>query len=94
MTPKDVLAIELSPNQGLMAVMNETGDKKTIWDRTQPIEVEAARNEFDFMKGKGYMAYNVEGKDGKKGTVMHAFDPKAEKIIFAPPMRGGHDYSY
>lgn len=89
MTPKDVLDIQLTQNQGVMAVMNETGDKKTIWTKTDEVEVEAARREFDFMKGKGYMAYRVEGEKGTRGTVINTFDPNAERIIFAPPMRGG-----
>lgn len=87
-TPNDVLKVVLGPNQGVMAVMNMTGDTKTIWDRTKPVEVEDARTQFDRFKAKGYMAYTVEG-EGKKGTVISKFDPDAERIIFAPPMRGG-----
>lgn len=87
-TPADVLKIELGPNQGVMAVMNTTGDKKTTWDRTNTVETEAARKEFDYFRGAGYMAYRVEG-EGKKGEVITKFDPAAERIIFAPPMRGG-----
>lgn len=89
MKVSDVLATDLGPNRGVMAVVNETGDKKTIWDRTDAVEVEAARAEFDLFRRKGYMAYEVEGKDGKRGRVVDVFDPKAERIIFAPPMRGG-----
>ena len=89
MKPSDALAIELGPNQSCMAVMNETGDKKTIWDRTNSVEVAAARAEFDHFKKAGYMAYSVTGKDGSRGQVMGAFNPEAERIIFAPPMRGG-----
>lgn len=86
----EVLGSDLGPNQSVMAVVNETGDKKTIWDRTDAVEVEAARKEFDHFKSKGYMAYKVKDKDGKRGEVMQAFDPDAERIIFAPPMRGGN----
>jgi hypothetical protein len=94
MKPSDVLETPLLPNQSVMAVINETGDKKTIWDRNNPVEVEAARNEFDFFRKKGHMAYKVEGADGRKGEVLSAFDPKAERIIFAPPMQGGATESY
>jgi hypothetical protein len=89
MKPSDVLSTELAPNHGVMAVINESGDKKTIWDRNNATEVEAARNEFDFFKGKGYMAYKVEGKEGRRGEVLREFDPAAERIIFAPAMQGG-----
>jgi hypothetical protein len=89
MKADQIIETTLGPNQSVMAVINETGDKKTIWDRTNEVEVEAARKEFAFFKGKGYMAYKVEGKDGRRGEVLGEFDPLAERIIFAPPMRGG-----
>jgi hypothetical protein len=89
MKASEVLDTELGPTQSVMALINETGDKKTIWDRSVEAEVEAARREFDFLRGKGYMAYKVEGKDGRKGEVLHAFDPQAERIIFSPAMKGG-----
>ncbi len=89
MKVSDVLAVELGPTQSIMCRINETGDKKTIWDRTNPVEVEVAKAEYDLFKKKGYMAYRVEGKDGRKGTVMDGFEPSAERIIFAPPMQGG-----
>jgi predicted dinucleotide-binding enzyme len=89
MKPSEVLETRLQPNQSVMAVINETGDKKTIWDRMNPIEVEGAKREFDYFKSKGYMAYKVTGTDGRRGEVLHAFDPQAERIIFAPAMQGG-----
>lgn len=89
MKPNDILETPLGPNQSVMAVMNETGDKKTIWDRTKPVEVEAARAEFDHFKKNGYLAYKVKDNKGEKGEVLGKFDPDAEIIIFAPPMRGG-----
>lgn len=88
-TPADVINFELPPNHGILAVINETGDKRTTWDRHNEVEVEAARKEFDFFRGKGYMAYKVEGAGGTRGEVISKFDPAAERIIFAPPMRGG-----
>ena len=87
----DALNSELAENQGMMAVMNETGDTKTIWDRTKPDEVEAARGAYNALKRRGYMAYKVEGKDGRKGEVMGEFDPTAERLIMAPPMQGGNN---
>ena len=87
--PADVIYQELGPNQSCMAIMNETGDTKTIWDRTKTEEVESVRAQFDALKAKGYMAYKVTGNDGTKGEVMHTFDPEAERVIFAPALRGG-----
>lgn len=87
-TPADIINIVLPPNTGMLAVMNMTGDKKTTWNRGDTVEVEAARKEFDFFKGKGYMAYKVD-KGDDRAEVINTFDPAYEKIIFAPPMRGG-----
>lgn len=89
MTPKEIIDLKLGPNQSVMAIMNETGDKKTIFDRSDPVQVEAAKAEFKVYKDKGYMAYKMLD-EGRRGEILHEFDPKAEKIVFAPQMRGGN----
>lgn len=71
-----------------LAVMDHTGDTKTIWDPNVPAEVEAAKAQFDALKKKGYMAYRVSGDHGK-GEMLKEFDPKAGKIIMSPPLAGG-----
>lgn len=71
-----------------LSVMDNTGDTKTIWDPRKPAEVEAARATFDVLKKKGYMIYRV-GADGEKNTVMHSFEPAAEKMIAVPAIVGG-----
>lgn len=88
MTPKDVLDTELGPNQSVMAVMGKNGDTKITWNRSNAVEVEAARVAFNSARKGGHMAYSV-AVDGKKGTVLAMFDPTAERIILAPPMQGG-----
>lgn len=89
MTLDKALETELGPNQSVRAVINETGDTKTIWDRSNEVEVNAAKKDFKHFRDSGYIAYKVTGKEGTKGEVMHEFDATAERIIFAPPMRGG-----
>lgn len=74
---------------GQMAVMGKEGDTKVIWDRNKPAEVEVARDTFNKLKKKGYMAYQVTGKDGKQGEVMHEFDAQAERVILVPQVVGG-----
>lgn len=64
------------------------GDTKLIWDGGNQDEVDAARETFKRLKGKGYAAYAVK-KDGEKGKVVTEFDPEAEKIIMAPAVVGG-----
>ncbi len=88
MTPKDVLDTELGPGQSVMAMMGKDGDTKITWSRGNQLEVDVAREAFNKAKRGGHMAYSV-GADGRKGTVLEAFDPAAERIILAPPMQGG-----
>lgn len=73
---------------GTMAVLNETGDVKTVWDADNEAEVQAARKTFDELRAKGFAAYKVN-RSGEKGEVIRKFDPEAEAIILAPPMVGG-----
>jgi hypothetical protein len=70
-------------------VLDHTGDSNHIWDPENEVEVEAAKQLFDSLKKKGYVAYKVEGKKGEKGEVMREWDPDAGRMIMAPPMRGG-----
>lgn len=71
-----------------MAVMDRTGDTKTIWDADNPDEIEVARDTFDKLRKKGYLIYRVN-KMGNKGEQMLSFDAKAEKMIAVPPVVGG-----
>ena len=75
--------------KGEMAIMGKEGDTKIIWDQNNNDEVENAKATFDRLKGKGYLAFKVIGKEGDRGEQMQDFDPKAERIIFAPQLRGG-----
>ena len=71
-----------------LCILDPSGDTKTIWDPSQPDEVENARETFNRMRAKGYLAYLVMG-DGEKGEAITKFDPKAGKLILCPPLRGG-----
>lgn len=73
---------------GLLVEPNQTGDTRITWDADNEVEVEVAKAAFDKLREKRYFAYKVK-KAGGKGTVVHKFDPEAEKIIMALPMAGG-----
>lgn len=73
---------------GQMRIMDGTGDTKIIWDKSKKAEVDNAKNTFDDLKKKGYLAYTVED-DGKAGEVVNRFNKNLEMIILAPPMAGG-----
>lgn len=81
-------AAEQIETRGELAVMDQTGDTKLVWDRNAPAEVEQAKAMFDGLKKKGYLAFSVK-KDGEAGEMLLAFDPNAEKIIMSPPLKGG-----
>lgn len=71
-----------------LAVIDQTGDTKTIWDPDNQDEVDVARDTFDALKRKNYIAYTVNER-GKKGNVITKFDPELGKIIMIPPVVGG-----
>lgn len=80
---------DTNTNTGEMAVMGQDGDTKIIWDKTKPDEVENARESFNRLRSKKYIAFRVEGKNGDKGEQITEFDPNAERIILSPPLVGG-----
>lgn len=71
-----------------LAVMDSTGDTKTIWDPRNEVEVDVARETFKKLQSKGYLIYRV-GANGEKSAAMHKFDPEAEKMIAVPAVVGG-----
>lgn len=74
--------------RSVLHVMDRTGDTKVMWSPDNPDEVQAARDTFDSLKAKGYLAYTVK-KDGEKGEVIRKFDKTAGRIIMAPQLVGG-----
>ncbi len=71
-----------------LAVMDGTGDTRSIWSPDNPDEVAAAKRTFTDLKKKGYIAYSVD-EDGDKNEIMREFDPMAGKVIMHKPMVGG-----
>lgn len=86
---------EVPEGRHALAVMGEPGDTKHIWNKSNEVEVEAARTLFKKLTkkksegGAGYLAFHVTGKDGEKGEQMNEFDPNAERMILVPPIAGG-----
>lgn len=81
---------EVPEGKHAFAVMGTAGDTKVIWDPDSPVEVEAARAQFNTLtKNNKYRAFYVSGKEGRKDEVMTEFDPAAGRIILVPPMAGG-----
>ena len=73
---------------GVMVILDQTGDTRHTWNRANRDEVTAMREIFDTMVEKGYQAWSVSRK-GDKDAKITKFDPDAEKVIFAPALVGG-----
>ena len=71
-----------------LSVIDTTGDTKYIWDTENRDEIDVARDMFEQLKDKNYIAYTVAA-NGKKGEVINRFDPDLGKIIMIPPVVGG-----
>lgn len=71
-----------------LAVLDSSGDTKTMWDPDSEVEVKIAQNTFDELKKKGYSIFRV-GKDGEKSVRMDVFDKYAGKLIAVPKISGG-----
>lgn len=84
----DLMDLEVPEGKGMLAILDETGDTKVVWDPNKDEEVAAARTTFDSLKAKGYSAYKVD-RNGEKGEVMRNFDATAAKVILAPRTVGG-----
>jgi len=72
-----------------LVTMDHTGDTKLLWDSDNKDEVDNAREAFNRLTKKGYLAYAVKGKNGDKGEQVKSFDPEAERIILTPALVGG-----
>ena len=74
---------------GELLELNSSGETKLIWSKDNADEVENARQTFVRLRTKGFAAYSVKKVSGNKGEIITEFNPDAERIIMAPPMRGG-----
>lgn len=72
----------------VMAIMGSDGDTKKIWNPAIPVEVEDARESFDRLRAKNYLAFEVND-DGSQGKQITEFNPNAGKLILVPQMQGG-----
>lgn len=81
-----VMEMEL---EGMLCVMDESGDTRMQWNRNNPAEVAKAEVRFKELKAKGFLAYKVNKKGGAMDEVIHAFDPDAERIIMHSALIGG-----
>lgn len=73
---------------GVLEVLNSTGDMKIMWDRNNPGEVTAAKAAFDQAIAAKSAVFSVKAKGGKDQKVKE-FDPNAERLMVVPQLVGG-----
>jgi hypothetical protein len=93
MNPDPAIAQPKAPippeNKIEFSVIGTNGDSKFSWDKTKPVEVEAARDHFKRLRKEGYLVYKLNPKDDSKGEQVTEFNAEEGSYIAAPAMRGG-----
>ena len=75
---------------GELCNLCDKGDLKINWDKDNLDEIDSAEKIFkDLVKDKGYLAFKTTKAGRKSSKRIYDFDPKAEKIIVIPPVKGG-----
>ena len=80
--------IETIGATGSLCIMDNSGDSRMQWNKSDPQQIAAAKARFDELKAKSFLAYTVD-QQGRQGEVIDRFDPNAEQIIMHSPMAGG-----
>lgn len=77
---------DIEANTGTLAHLNHEGDTTYSWDRKNKAECDAAKEHFDALRAKGFLAFKVNrvGCKQKKPTTGD-FDPKIGKYIYTAP---------
>jgi hypothetical protein len=71
-----------------IAVLDHTGDTRTMWNPGVQAEVDAAKKVFAKLRKQGYLAYKV-GENGEPDETIHDFDPTLGAIVMSPQIVGG-----
>jgi len=72
---------ELGDHEFAVRVFDETGDRRIIWNMTDPDQVKEAAKLFDEYMTKGWRAYAVDAS-GKTRLRIHKFDAEREEVLF------------
>jgi len=72
---------ELKENEFAVRVLDETGDRRLIWDASDPDQIKEAARLFDEYLKKGWRAYSVDTKGEKRRKILR-FDVDTLEIFF------------
>jgi len=80
------MLVDLEPDLGTIAHLNHEGDSTYTWSRKNQVECDAAREHFEALRKKGFLAFKVNRTTGSKQRKPAVnFDPKAGKYIYTAP---------
>jgi len=74
----------LDENTGSISELNHEGDTKYTWNRKNQVECDAAKEHFDSLLKKGFLAFKVT-RLGCKGSPESGFNPNAGRYLFTAP---------
>lgn len=72
---------ELAENEFAVRFFDETGDRRIVWNASDPAQIGEAKKEFDKYVDKGWKPYAIN-RDGSMGKRIRGFDAEAQEIIF------------
>jgi hypothetical protein len=84
-TPQVPVTEIFDENTGSIAQLNHKGDTKYTWNRKNKAECDAAREHFESLLKKGFLAFKVT-RMGCKGSQVGDFNPNSGKYLFTSPM--------
>lgn len=70
---------------GYIAELNHEGDTRYTWNRNNKAECEAAKEHFEALRLKGFLAFKVRRITGIKGEAVQEFNAEAGKYIYVAP---------
>ena len=76
-----IMDVPLKEGEVFMRILDESGDKRIIWNSNDPEQVKDAAKLFAEFLSKGWRAYAI-GADGKQGKRIRAFSAETEEIFF------------
>ncbi len=73
---------------GVQIVMDRRGDTRHEFDVSDLASIAAAEERFRKLTGNGFRAVAL-GKNGGSDELLDKFDPKVERMLFIPQLKGG-----
>lgn len=77
--------VDNEPDLGTIAHLNHEGDTTYSWDRKNKAECDAAKEHFEALRAKGFLAFKVNRVGCKQKKPTDTFDQKAGKYIYTAP---------